>query len=113
MMSTVVEVRNLTKSYGGVTAVDQVSFSIEAGKICGLLFGSVYQRFGRTGVYIALGIAFLLLSLFVVVSSYWNWWGAISGWLAQQTAATFGVWLVPPIAFFALVSYALLRKAPV
>jgi ABC-2 type transport system ATP-binding protein len=36
-MSTVVEVRQLTKSYGRVTAVDQVSFSIEADKIYGLL----------------------------------------------------------------------------
>ena len=36
-MSTVVEVSNLTKSFGGVTAVDQVSFCIEAGKIYGLL----------------------------------------------------------------------------
>jgi ABC-2 type transport system ATP-binding protein len=36
-MSKVVEVRNLTKSYGGVLAVNQVSFSIEANKIYGLL----------------------------------------------------------------------------
>jgi len=36
-MSTVVEVRQLTKSYGSVTAVKGVSFSIEAGKIYGLL----------------------------------------------------------------------------
>jgi len=36
-MSTVVDVRSLTKSYGDVTAVDQVSFSIEVGKIYGLL----------------------------------------------------------------------------
>ncbi|HKV01827.1 MAG TPA: ATP-binding cassette domain-containing protein, partial [Ktedonobacteraceae bacterium] len=36
-MSKVVEVRNLTKSYGSVLAVNQVSFSIEAGKIYGLL----------------------------------------------------------------------------
>ncbi|HLV98374.1 MAG TPA: ABC transporter ATP-binding protein [Ktedonobacterales bacterium] len=36
-MSNIVEVRQLTKSYGNVTAVDQVSFSIEAGKIYGLL----------------------------------------------------------------------------
>jgi len=36
-MSSVVEVRNLTKSYGSVMAVNQVSFSIEAGKIYGLL----------------------------------------------------------------------------
>jgi len=36
-MSSVVEVRQLTKSYGNLTAVDQVSFSIEANKIYGLL----------------------------------------------------------------------------
>ncbi len=36
-MSKVVEVRQLTKSYGSVMAVNQVSFSIEAGKIYGLL----------------------------------------------------------------------------
>lgn len=32
-MSSVVEVRNLTKSYGSVMAVNQVSFSIDARKI--------------------------------------------------------------------------------
>ncbi|RTE01383.1 ATP-binding cassette domain-containing protein, partial [Paenibacillus whitsoniae] len=36
-MTNVVEVQNLTKSYGSVTAVDRVSFSIEANKIYGLL----------------------------------------------------------------------------
>ncbi len=36
-MSAVVEVRQLTKSYGRVVAVDHVSFSIEANKIYGLL----------------------------------------------------------------------------
>ena len=36
-MSTVVEVRQLTKSYGSVTAVNGVNFAIEAGKIYGLL----------------------------------------------------------------------------
>jgi ABC-2 type transport system ATP-binding protein len=36
-MSRVVEVSHLTKSFGRVVAVNQVSFSIEAGKIYGLL----------------------------------------------------------------------------
>jgi ABC-2 type transport system ATP-binding protein len=36
-MNTIVEVRDVTKSFGSVTAIDQVSFSIEAGKIYGLL----------------------------------------------------------------------------
>src|SRR5438105_1390561 len=48
-----------------------------------------------------------------LLSTVWNGWGAIFGWLAQQTAAGLVSWLVPLIAFFALVSYALLRKATV
>ncbi|MGO8948978.1 MAG: hypothetical protein ACLQUY_15280 [Ktedonobacterales bacterium] len=36
-MTKVVEVRQLTKSYGNVTAVKEVSFCLEAGKIYGLL----------------------------------------------------------------------------
>ncbi len=81
--------------------------------LLGLLLGSIYQRFGRVGEYILSGIIFLLLSVFVVLSTYWNWWGAISGWLAPQSAATLGLWLLPLMACFALVSYALLRKAAV
>lgn len=81
--------------------------------LLGLLLGSIYQRFGRMGGYIALGIAFLLLSLFVVVSTYGRWWGAIFGWLGRQTAASLAWWLLLPAAFFALASYALLRKATV
>jgi hypothetical protein len=81
--------------------------------LLGLLLGSIYQRFGRTGEYIFFGVAFLLLSVFLLVSTYWNWWGAIFGWLAQQTAAALGLWLVPLMVFFALVSYTLLRKATV
>lgn len=36
-MSTVVEVKNLRKSFGSVKAVDDVSFRLEAGKIYGML----------------------------------------------------------------------------
>ena len=81
--------------------------------LLGLLLGSIYQRFGRTGEFMFFGIVFLLLSVFVLLSSYWQWWGTISGWLVQQTAAALGVWLVPVMAIFALASYALLRKATV
>ncbi len=115
-MNRVVEVSNLTKSFGRVVAVNQVSFSIETGKIyglLGLLLGSIYQRFGRTGEFFFFGIVFLLLNVFVLLSSYWQWWGTISGWLVQQTAAALGVWLVPVMAIFVLASYALLRKATV
>lgn len=36
-MSSVVEVERLTKTYGDLTVVDTISFSIETGKIYGLL----------------------------------------------------------------------------
>ena len=81
--------------------------------LLGLLIGSIHKRFGRAGEYIAFVIAFLLLSVFALLSTYWRWWGAIGGWFVQQSAATLGLWLLLPIAFFALVSYALLRKATV
>ena len=81
--------------------------------LLGLLLGSIYQRFGRTGEFMFFGIVFLLLSVFVLLSSYWHWWETISGWLVQQTAAVLGLWLVPLLAIFALASYALLRKATV
>ncbi|MBF6589574.1 MAG: hypothetical protein IVW57_03455, partial [Ktedonobacterales bacterium] len=81
--------------------------------LLGVMLGSIYQRFGRIGIYIFCGVVFLLLSVFWVASADWNWWGAIGRWLAQQTAAGLAWWLVPLMALFALVSYALLRKATV
>ena len=55
--------------------------------LLGLLLGSIYQHFGRTGEFILFGIAFLLLSVFVLVSTYWHWWGALFGWLAYLREA--------------------------
>ena len=81
--------------------------------LLGLVFGSIYQRFGRTGECVFFGVVFLLFSAFLLVSTYWNWWGTIFGWIAQQTAAGSVTWLVALIATGALASYALLRKATV
>jgi hypothetical protein len=77
----------------------------------GLLLGSIYQRFGRTGIYVSLGIAWLLLSVLLLASTVWSWWGSILGWLAGQTAVGLFLWLVPVMACIALACYALLRKA--
>lgn len=81
--------------------------------LLGLMVGSVYQRFGGVGEYILAGVVFLLLSVFLFLGSYLSWWGAIFGWLGQQTAPGLALWLTPPMAIFALVSYALLRKAAI
>jgi hypothetical protein len=79
----------------------------------GFFPGSVYQRFGRTGMFTLFGVAGLLLSVFSLLSTYWNWWGAIFGWFAGQSAGMLGLWMVPVIAACILTSYALLLKATV
>lgn len=61
---------------------------------------------GTTPVYTGALAVFYFVMLIEAI-------GAIFGWLAQQSAATLGLWLVPLIACFALVCYALLRKATV
>jgi hypothetical protein len=81
--------------------------------VLGLLLGSIYQRFGRTGIYVALVAVWMLISSSALLSSYWRWWGVIFGWLAGQTAVGFFLWLVPLTALCAVASYALLRKATV
>jgi hypothetical protein len=81
--------------------------------LLGLTLGSIFQRFGSIGIYIFVGIVFVLLSCFVLLSSALEWWGAIFGWLVQQTAAGLAVWMLLPTAVFALAAYALLRKATV
>lgn len=81
--------------------------------LLGLMLGSMYQRFGRIGEYIFAGVVFLLVSVFLFLSSYLSWWGAMFGWLGQQTAAGLALWLTLPMALFALVFYALLRKAAI
>jgi ABC-type multidrug transport system fused ATPase/permease subunit len=81
--------------------------------LLGLLIGSIYQRFGRTGEYLFFGGAVLLISAFLLMAGAAPWGSTLASWLAQQTAATLGVWLVPPMVCFALASYALLRKATV
>src|SRR5262249_10292151 len=81
--------------------------------LLGLLLSSIYQRFGRLGSYTFVGGAFLLLCVFLLLSSYLGWWGAIFGWLAQQTVTTLSVWLLPLVALCALGSLALLQRATV
>ena len=36
-MTSVLKTENLTKAFGGLVAVDHVSFAVEAGTVCGLI----------------------------------------------------------------------------
>lgn len=79
----------------------------------GFAIASVYQRFGRTGMYAFFIAAFLLVSVCIYVFTYFNWWNNIFRWLSHYSASELASWLVLAIAAYALVSYALLRKATV
>jgi hypothetical protein len=79
----------------------------------GFAIASVYQRFGRTGMYVFFIAAFLLVSVCTYAFTYFNWWGDIFRSLSQYSAFELASWMVLAIAAYALVSYELLRKATV
>ncbi len=79
----------------------------------GLIPASIYQRFGRYGMYLFFGVIGLVLSVFSLLGTYWNWWETIFNWFAQQPAAVLGLWAAPFITVCVLSSFALLRKATV
>ncbi len=79
----------------------------------GFVPASVYQRFGRPGMYILFGVAGLPATVLSFLATYLNWWGSIGSWLAHQTALDLAWWTLPVIVVCALASYALLRRATV
>lgn len=79
----------------------------------GFLVGSIYRRFGKTGMWTFSIAMFLTASGLGFVWTYYHWWETFFGTLAQYSAFTYIMWMVPAIAGCALVSYALLRKAAI
>ncbi len=73
----------------------------------------LYQRFGRSGMYVVSAITLGFFSLFSLLSTYLNWWSAIFSWLSQQSATALSWWLALVVGLCAFASYALLRKATV
>jgi hypothetical protein len=72
---------------------------------------SVFQRFRSIGLY-GLTAAVLLPATFLgFAATRWNWWGAIFGWFAQQSAFDLASWTLLIAAICVLGSYACLRKA--
>lgn len=79
----------------------------------GFASASVYQRFGRNGMYAFFTATLLLFSVCAYVCTYFNWWGAIFSWLSHHSAAGLASWMALLIVGYVLVSYVLLRKATV
>ncbi len=74
---------------------------------------SVYQRFGRNGMYTVSGVVIGSFSILSLLSTYLGWWGPMFDWLGRQTLVELTSWMALLGALCAFVSYGLLRKATV
>ncbi|MBU5213782.1 hypothetical protein P9D39_12300 [Heyndrickxia oleronia] len=96
--------------------IEQISISfIVMLHMCylGFVISSVFQRFGRSGLLIFLGVLFVLSSILAFLCTYYEWWMDIFYWIAKHTAFELALWMIPLVIIYMVVSYWLLRKATV
>ncbi|QYR21405.1 hypothetical protein KZ483_27680 [Paenibacillus sp. sptzw28] len=77
----------------------------------GFAISSVHRRFGRLGMYVFSIGSFLIFTIAGYSITFLGWWDNIWIWVADQNAFGLALWLIPPVAVYALTSYLLLRKA--
>lgn len=78
----------------------------------GFTISSLHRRFGRNGMFVFSIVAFFLLSICVYIGIHSGWWQDIWYWLSNHTAFELAIRTIPMVVFYILVSYLLLRKAP-
>ena len=79
----------------------------------GFGFGSVYLRFGKSGMWVSLVLVCVFLSGFAFISTYLRWWYVFASWLRHFTAFEVSLWLVPLIVIYMLIALLFLRKSVV
>lgn len=78
----------------------------------GILLGTVYLRWGTTGVLAGLTLAFTALGLAAALITWTRQWPAIGRWLLDQSpTALLAGWPVLVAAAFAVGGYRLVRRA--
>jgi hypothetical protein len=78
----------------------------------GILFGTVYVRWGTTGVLASLTLAVTVLGLAAVLITWTRQWEAIGRWMLDQPpTALLAGWPVLVAAAFAVGGYSLIRRA--
>ena len=78
----------------------------------GILFGTVYLRWGTTGVLASLTLAFTALGLAAALITWTRQWHAIGRWLLDQSpTALLAGWPVLVAAAFAVGGFTLIRRA--
>ncbi len=81
--------------------------------LLGFAIGSIYRRFGGTGMWIFCCLALLLTGSLSFLWTYLRWWSILLSWLGQFTAFELAGWAFLVAGVYALVAYLLLRKATV
>lgn len=80
--------------------------------VVGLFLGAVSKRFGTRGFFLLSVAAILVLGLAVTLITYFGGWGAIWGWLGNQSLLSILIgWTLIPTALFAIGSWLALRRA--
>jgi hypothetical protein len=78
----------------------------------GILLGTLYLRWGTTGVLASLTLAFTALGLAAALITWTRQWHAIGRWLLDQSpTALLAGWPVLVAAAFAVGGYRLIRRA--
>jgi hypothetical protein len=78
----------------------------------GILLGTLYLRWGTTGVLASLTLAFTALGLAAALITWTRQWHAIGRWLLDQSpTALLAGWPVLVAAAFAVGGYTLIRRA--
>lgn len=104
-MTAVIEATDLTKRYGGIAAVDGVTFTIEADSITG-----IWLRWHQAGLLVA-GVAIVVVSGGLASLLTWQHdWSGIGNWFATLTRVTAAGWTALGCVPLAGASYATLRR---
>lgn len=79
----------------------------------GFSMSSLHRRFGSKGLYsFFIGVLVVSTVLGFVCTQY-EWWDNIFGWINDNTALELSLWVGFLAVVYALISYALLRKATI
>lgn len=79
----------------------------------GFVISSVQRRYGWFGMIVLSGVVLAVVSVLVVLTSYYQWWGDLFQWVAGKSASEWAGWLFALMIVYALASYSMLRKAAV
>lgn len=79
----------------------------------GFAIASIFQRFGRSGLLVFLGVLFIIITAISFIFTYFEKWGTVFHWVAGHSAFGLSLWMIPVVLLYMFVSYLLLKRATV